>query len=419
MRQKDVVNFVQDWRDVNMDGKLVDHRNLWKNCGKNPLYPQGGTWVYDRGYWCPGDLQDPDIFDVRLNQGKHSVDIVMEPYVATQNIQANENITAYLFQYTKPLKTNDVSLEDIIAPSEKQLYGRLNPIGFNPTIKIKNLGSETLKSVIVTYGTIGFPSRTFKWSGNLSFNQGAVVILPGEINYKKGDNKFVVTLSSPNGKKDGWDGDNSKQTTFISPETMPCKMVLQFKTNNKPSDNELYIINSKSDTVYSKKPSTLKANTIYLDTLNLAAGKYHFTLTDKSGDGLEFWAEPESGSGYLRLIDLNGRILHEFESDCGNGQFLAFETNPTFVADTLTPHYIFSVYPRRTKSTTVLDVYSEKAGNMQVRITADGVLVEQHDYVLVKNAQFTYDLKYLPKGRYALEVFINGVSRYKSRLNKD
>eukprot|EP00825_Cyclidium_porcatum_P011456 TRINITY_DN15884_c0_g1_i2.p1 TRINITY_DN15884_c0_g1~~TRINITY_DN15884_c0_g1_i2.p1 ORF type:complete len:179 (+),score=32.94 TRINITY_DN15884_c0_g1_i2:39-575(+) len=91
--------------------------NLWKNCGKNPLYPQGGTWVYDRGYWCPGDLQDPDIFDVRLNQGKHSVDIVMEPYVATQNIQANENITAYLFQYTKPLKTNDVSLEDIIAPS--------------------------------------------------------------------------------------------------------------------------------------------------------------------------------------------------------------------------------------------------------------------------------------------------------------
>lgn len=411
--------FCSRWRDVNFDGKNIDHRNLWKNCGKNPLYPQGGTWVYDRGYWCPGDLQEPDILDIPLNQGKHIIDMIMEPYVATQNIQANENISAYLFQYSAPLKANDVSLDDIVAPSDKQIYDRLNPICFNSTIKIRNLGRNNLKSVLITYGTDGFPKKTFKWTGNLTFNQGAVILLPGEINSNSGINKFTVTLSNPNGRKDGWDGDNTKQTVFVSPEKLPNKMVLLFKTNNKPLDNELYIVNANSDTLFSKKPNALKPNTLYTDTLNLATGKYHFMLTDKSGDGLEFWAEPESGNGYLRILDLNGRILHDFESDCGNGQFLAFETSPSFVADTLTPQYTFSVYPRRTKDKTVLDFYSTKSCKMQVRITADGVLVEQHDYVSVKSGQFTYDLSYLSKGRYALEVFIDGISRYKSRLNKD
>ena len=28
---------------------------LWRDdCGKNEVYPQTGTWVYNRGNWCPG-----------------------------------------------------------------------------------------------------------------------------------------------------------------------------------------------------------------------------------------------------------------------------------------------------------------------------------------------------------------------------
>ena len=28
--------------------------NVWKECGDNPIYPQGGTWIFDRAGWCPG-----------------------------------------------------------------------------------------------------------------------------------------------------------------------------------------------------------------------------------------------------------------------------------------------------------------------------------------------------------------------------
>ena len=28
---------------------------MWRNnCNLNPVYPQGGTWIYSRSNWCPG-----------------------------------------------------------------------------------------------------------------------------------------------------------------------------------------------------------------------------------------------------------------------------------------------------------------------------------------------------------------------------
>ena len=31
-------------------------QEIWRDdCGEVALYPQGGTWVYDRANWCPGD----------------------------------------------------------------------------------------------------------------------------------------------------------------------------------------------------------------------------------------------------------------------------------------------------------------------------------------------------------------------------
>ena len=35
--------------------------NVWKDCGNNPIYPQGGTWPFDRAGWCPGTDEDGTI----------------------------------------------------------------------------------------------------------------------------------------------------------------------------------------------------------------------------------------------------------------------------------------------------------------------------------------------------------------------
>lgn len=417
-RPKNCSEFCSRWRILKIDQKVVDQRNMWKDCGCNPLYPQGGTWVYDRAYWCPGDLQRPDIIDVETTAGKHTASLELEPYTATENIQAVEQISAYLFQYSKPLQKVDAAIAKIMVPTDEQQFFRLNPASFHPRIVIRNLGSEPLKSVTITYGTNGFARENFLWKGNLKFNQFAEIILPGDVKSKDGENSFSVSLSKPNGKNDAWIGDNSMVSRFKAPVKYPANFVLQFKTNSKPKDNNIYLVKSNNDTVYVKTSAQLDSNKIYMDTLRLTTGKYELHLTDTAGDGLEFWAEPQNGNGYLRIFDLKGNLLHAFESDCGNGEMLSFTTTTDFVTDTVSPKYAFSLYPRYVTKSTELDIVSNRTGNVTVQITVGGVLVEKHEYTAIKNATFNYNMEHLPAGRIVVEVLVDGVSRFKGRVNK-
>ncbi|MEN8249418.1 MAG: peptide-N-glycosidase F-related protein, partial [Bacteroidota bacterium] len=134
--------FCSRWREIILNGEVIDHRDMWKDCGDNPLYPQGGTWIFDRAYWCPGDLQKPDIYNIPLNKPMYTIDINMEPFTANDLKQPREVIASYFFQFSEPAHSYDVRVEEIIAPNKLDNYNRFNPIGFNPQIKIRNLGKE-------------------------------------------------------------------------------------------------------------------------------------------------------------------------------------------------------------------------------------------------------------------------------------
>ena len=311
-----------------------------------------------------------------------------------------------------------VAVDRIIVPNNQQQFSRLNPASFNPHFTIRNLGAENLRSVIITYGTSGFPKEVLHWKGDLKFNQTAEVIIPGEIKAKEGENSYTITLSKPNGGKDGWIVDNELTTTFIAPELYPTRFILQFLTNNKPKDNKIFLIDSKSDTLFSKYPGHLAPNTLYQDTIRLNEGKYELCLTDSAGDGLEFWAEPHNGDGYLRMFDMKGILIHAFESDCGNGEKLSFTASPKFVTDTTQAKYAFSLFPRLISGKTELTVVSNRTSKMTVLITVNGNVYEKHEYNAIKNGSFSYNLSYLPAGRIVAEVLMDGVSRFKGRLNK-
>lgn len=410
--------FCSRWREIIFDGKVVDRTNLWKNCGDNPLYPQGGTWIYDRAWWCPGNLQAADIVDLKLNKGEHNLDINMEPYVASANVQANESIASYLIQCSEPKAKHDVAIEQIIVPSNDPNYRRMNPTGQNPVIVFRNVGKENVKSLLIHYGTKGFKQNSYLWKGNLPFNKTVTLVLPSKIDFKKGENTFLVTIK-PNGRKDAWIFDNTLTSHFQSPPETPQKMVLQFLTNNKPAENKITITNQQGELLYSRKPQSLLPKTMYYDTLSLPQGTHTLYLSDSAGDGLEFWHEPESGYGYLRLLTMEGKLIHNFESDCGDGQMYCFTTMSDFVIDTNNTQYAFVLYPRRTNGIINLDVHADKVGSMDVLITSDGQLVEKHYYSKVKQNRLTYDLSYLKKGRYILEVLMDGESKFKRRFNKE
>ncbi len=410
--------FCSRWRDIFLDGNLVSHVNLWKNCGDNPLYPQGGTWIYDRAWWCPGYLQPADITDMIASPGSHSLSIEMEPYTATGDKGAKESIASYMIEYMPVSQKNDVAVEEILVPSNNPQFNRLNPAGFNPRIKFRNLGSEPLTSVQIEYGTNGFSKKTYLWTGKLEFNAVADVVLPGMIQSASGLNTFTVKLIRPNGKKDAWEHDNTLTSSFDAVPILPVKMILQFRTNNKPSENKLIITDKNGKEIYSKTGKTLKPATLYTDTLSLSPENYALMLSDSAGDGLEFWYEADAGYGYLRLLDMNGRLIKNFESDCGDGMFYSFATSGNFVTDTTSTQYSFILFPRMAKDQISLDVHADISGKMEIKITADGELVENHVYNSVRQNQFTYNLNHLKPGRYIFEVLMNGESKFKRRFNK-
>ena len=46
--------FCSKYYNVVLNSNILDVTQLWRTCGTNDLYPQSGSWVFDRGNWCPG-----------------------------------------------------------------------------------------------------------------------------------------------------------------------------------------------------------------------------------------------------------------------------------------------------------------------------------------------------------------------------
>jgi len=343
---------------------------------------------------------------------------MMEPYTATENIQAQENIASCLIQYGEPVSKYDVEMVEIITPNNRPLYNRSNPKCFDSRIIIRNLGSKNLTSLTIAYGTKGFDQKVYKWKGNLGYYGSEEIVLPGTHSFKSGENTFVVELKKPNGRKDAWKGDNTMTTLFDGPMVLPENIIVQYRTNNQPEENHVFIVGESGDTVYQKSPDKVEKAHLYVDTLKLTDGLYEMFLIDTAGQGLEFWFMRDQGFGYIRILDMDGNLLHLFTADCGDGEMLAFKTDPEFVKDSEVVLYDFALYPKVVTEEFALEVYSAHEIELEVVLKHEGKVVEKHFYPKTKGGTFKYNIGHLADNRYIAEVYVNGELKHKSRCQK-
>ena len=88
---------------------------------------------------------------------------------------------------------------------------------------------------------------------------------------------------------------------ILYPPVMPSQIVIEFRTNNYPSENQYTLNDDAGVVVASRNGTTLLANTTYKDTITLADGCYAFELTDSGEDGLQFWANTAQEAGFVRF----------------------------------------------------------------------------------------------------------------------
>lgn len=407
--------FCNKYRELWYDGKLIDKKDLWMECGDNPLYPQAGTWIYDRANWCPGILMQPDVYDLPVNAAQHTIDVNMQPYKAT-NPSADEVLSAYLVQYKKGAAKLDVAVTDVISPSDKDAYQRLNPTLLQPQVVIKNYGSEVVSRMTIRYGTRGFAKRIFQWKGSLPPGKETVTTLPGVVDAKGRTGIFEVELLKPNGKKDAYAADNKYTSAFTNVPVQDSVLIVYLQTNNQPAQTSYTLTNSAGSFMRERAFNTLQANTLYRDTIPLPVGDYLFVLRDSADNGLEFWANPRGGRGKARLLNSKGQMVKDFESDFGS--FVQHQFNVGAPVTDIEPQTSFGLYPTRTNDKTTFDFYSNFPENIVVQLVTDpgDKVVEEHKYYDLQEGVFTYDLGRFPKGRFYLRVLMNGEEKFKKRI---
>ena len=302
-----------------------------QDCGFNPIYPQGGTWVYDREGWCPGDIIKAHDYNVTqyISGGQINLDYNIAPVPTTALNLGNGvyDVGLQVIEYKTPGRNNDAELYDILKPSDAFAVSRVNPICHTPQVIIRNSGKNALTAATIKYKVAGGTEESVNWTGNLKFLDTALVDLPvSNTGFWAGNqsNRFMARISGANGGADEYAGNDTAYSSYSLPDILPVNnVVVRFKTNSRASENKLRIKDAGGNTVFEK--ITLSNNTQYSDTLNLPLGCYTMVLDDAGNNGLSWWAAAAQGTGNISLTNgTTGVTLKSFNSDFGAQIFYTF-----------------------------------------------------------------------------------------------
>jgi len=301
---------------------------VWKTCGDNPVYPQGGTWIYDRAGWCPGMATDLYEWDVTrfVKDGKLSLDYDITSGAGDSRYIMNKQVVTY-----GEINHNlDARISEITHPSNRVEYARTNPMCDNPKIVLQNVGKEKLTNVLITFWVNdGKIKKQHRWRGELNFMESVEIPLLYGFDIwsdaMEENNIFHVQIETVNGRKDDNPQNDVYASAFDLPIVVPEQCIVFFRTNNVAEQNTLTVTNINGDVVLKKE--NLTNNTIYRDTLSLVWGCYTLRLDDQGGNGINFWATPADGNGHLMITNMSGIPVHIANPDFGNFHQINFTAN--------------------------------------------------------------------------------------------
>ena len=334
---------------------------VWKECSTNPIIDQGGTWIYDRAGWCPGTFGQTFNHEITPFVTPGSLTSINYGMQTTAGgMEGNYRTTVQLVSYGAPNFTNDAAIEDVIAPNKWEFHNRFNPICGRPIVKIKNTGSDTLKTLTVSYMVDGGHVNTYNWTGSLAFLEEEEVTLdpmaPWNWSSGNGNNIFQVELSNPNGVQDEYADNDTYKVEFERPPFYNINdIVIWTQTNGAGAETEVYIKDASGAVIFSRTGMT--NNTTYKDTIPVPNGCYTFEIVDTDEDGLSFFANSDGG-GLVKILGVGlPSPLKQFNSNFGDKIIHHFTTDGYLSNSELDFDPQVNIFPNPSKGEFAVDVY--------------------------------------------------------------
>ncbi len=293
-------------------GPIEDRWQVWTECADNPVYPQGGTWIFDRAGWCPGAASDTREF--RATDILKFIDTSKFDYnVPTVSGTSNYIVSSQLFSYGPVKREIDLAIEDVINPSNKIEHRRFNPSCGEPSIMIKNYGSTRITQATIDYGIVGGERYSYDWTGSVGYGLTEMITLPyiQDLMFAEdGDMFFAEIMSLPQGN-DEYQSNNRYESPTHNVDHYAEDIVVEFRTNSQATET-IYRVTDASGLQVFSRAAGLTANTTYRDTIRGLNGCYQLLIQDSDDDGVSFWFPPDAtndGSGFVRIKNIGGAPL--------------------------------------------------------------------------------------------------------------
>lgn len=367
--------------EFEVNGGQVDHQlNInggntefsWvvtQECSFNPVFPQGGTWVYDRQGWCPGEVsltKEHNITNL-VNPGD-SVTIDYNTSAPQKSGDYRYLVAHQLISYGSPNFNLDAAIIDVLSPTNNVLYSRSNPMCANPKIKVKNTGKTAITSIKFEYYVNGSNNiQDYTWTGNLASLESIDITLPTYHLFSRDlqskNNSFNAVIKKVNNADDEYNLNNKIFSTFDVPEVVPGNFIFELKTNNYPAENSFKLYDADGKII--DQQSFTEVNKLYSFTYNLS-GCYKLVVEDQGQDGLNWWANSAQGTGLARIKRANGSLLKTFQADFGGGFEYQFTTNNALATDNLNFENSIDIYPNPSQGKIIIESQNLNGATIEI-----------------------------------------------------
>jgi len=154
----------------------------------------------------------------------------------------------------------------------------------SPTVKIQNLGSQTLTSLDVLYSVNGGPASTYQWTGSLPTASIATIDLPGISFTHLEENTLWVATQNPNGQYDPISSNDIVTVNFLPAKNSGNQVTLNLTTDNYGDETTWVLKGPNGNTIATGGP--YGNNVTITENFNLENGCHEFILNDEYGDGI-------------------------------------------------------------------------------------------------------------------------------------
>lgn len=305
----------------------------WKECGDNPVYPQGGTWILDRTDWCPG----APVTTYRHEIGKFvkAGDIVNFDYEIENpeqfTLQGNWVFTGYLVEYGDFNFASDAAISEIISPSNHDEFLRYNPICNNSRVLISNNGSEKITSLEVKWSIDDKFEGTYTWDGEIPSLAAQEIEIPldfaafEKVAYT--DRVYKIEILKVNGKVDEYARNNKGTSNFNEVDNYFRNTKIEMRSSDWSYYNYTppiaYQFNDITRGTELAKRTQFENNKQYNEEFELENGCYEYMIEAQDGYGLSYWNLSNVAAGSLRFRSEN--LTETVKTEFGNFFYKQFK----------------------------------------------------------------------------------------------